>query len=335
MRANYEEFRKIERERDEQKAENEAIAEVVREGLQSLDEQFTGALDEQIARLKQMSARRSDIERLTDEREAFKKENRRLQAAMPQPDDEGLKQRCCKLSAEMFDFYKRQRENLDNALESGYGTHLLKEPERSRWRSEETERHEKGMVDKYCEQFGGAASALCDDLEPRGWCTAEERSRFENPTGPQDIRYTAQQLNAICRRSGYEPKESPAQQNQPQSAEDLRQRSCKLSAELSELIGRWRNAVEGTLQPGMMASVRREADGDPDGSLEIKSHDNWLMEEYDEQFSDKVLRLSDELAWHRCITPETRKKLESPESPKDVRYIARRLKVICDDSEEG
>lgn len=117
--------------------------------------------------------------------------------------------------------------------------------------------------------------------------------------------------------------------------EDLRQRCCRLSAKLSELIGRWRNAVEGALQPGMMASVRREIDGDPDGSLEIKSHDNWLMEEYDEQFSDKVLRLSDELAWHRCITPETRKGLESPESPKDVRHIAQRLKLICDEPDSS
>jgi hypothetical protein len=114
--------------------------------------------------------------------------------------------------------------------------------------------------------------------------------------------------------------------------EDLRERCCKLSAELSELIERWQNAVDAALQLGMIAQAQREGIGDPDGSLEIRSHDIWLVKEYGEKFGGKVLRLSDDLAQHGCITPETRKRLESPEKPQDVQYIAHRLKVICNNS---
>jgi hypothetical protein len=116
--------------------------------------------------------------------------------------DEDLTQRCCKLSAEIRGFYRRQQEDFDKRLRSDYRAVFLEEPHRSQWRAEETERHGRGMVDRYSDQLGGVVSALCDDLESRGWCTPEDRNRFENPTGPQDIRYAAQRLDAICRRSG-------------------------------------------------------------------------------------------------------------------------------------
>ena len=116
--------------------------------------------------------------------------------------DEDLREHCCELSAEIREFYKRQQEDFDKRLRSDLrAVFLQEEPHRSQWRAEETERHEMRMVDRYSELLGGAVSTLCDDLELRGWCTPEDRNRFENPTGLQDIRYTAQRLEAICRRS--------------------------------------------------------------------------------------------------------------------------------------
>jgi peptide methionine sulfoxide reductase MsrB len=118
------------------------------------------------------------------------------------PTDEDLRERCCNLSAEIFDFHRGQQEDLDKRLKSDHRyVFLHEEPYRSQWRAEETERHEKGTVDRYSEQFGGKVSDLCDDLEPYGWCSFEERKRFESPTGTQDIRYTAQRLEVICRKS--------------------------------------------------------------------------------------------------------------------------------------
>jgi hypothetical protein len=115
------------------------------------------------------------------------------------PVNEDLRQRCCELSAEIRKFYRRQKEDFDKRLKSDLRTvFLLEEPHRSQWRAEETERHEKAMVERYSEELGGVVSALCDDLEPHGLCILEQRNRFENPTGPQDIRYTAQRLEAIC-----------------------------------------------------------------------------------------------------------------------------------------
>ena len=114
------------------------------------------------------------------------------------PVNEDLRQCCCKLSAEIREFYNHQQEDFDKRLKSDFRAGFLQEPHRSRWCAEETERHEKGMVDRYSEQFGGAVSELCDDLEPCGKCTPEQRNRFENPAGAQDIRYAAQRLDAIC-----------------------------------------------------------------------------------------------------------------------------------------
>lgn len=113
--------------------------------------------------------------------------------------DGDLRERCCKLSAEIFEFYRRERENAKQTLRSDWGMVFLEEPHhRNQRRSEITERHENEMVDRYSEQLGGKVSGLCDDLEPHGWCSPEDRNRFENPTGAQDIRYTAQRLDAIC-----------------------------------------------------------------------------------------------------------------------------------------
>lgn len=126
-----------------------------------------------------------------------------------------------------------------------------------------------------------------------------------------------------------------AQQPLAPPNEDLRQRSCKLAAELYELIEQWQNGVDAALAPGLMASVQREANGDPDGSLEIRAHGIWLMREYSKLLRGKMLKLSDELAQHRCITPGTRNRFEnSPTKPEDIEDIARRLKVICGEPEE-
>jgi hypothetical protein len=114
------------------------------------------------------------------------------------PVSEDLRQRCCELASEIRKFYNRQQEDLDKRLQSSYAAVFLEEPHRTHWRAEQTERHEKWMVDRYSELFGGAVSDLCDNLEPHEWCSPEERKRFENPTGAQDIRYTAQRLEVIC-----------------------------------------------------------------------------------------------------------------------------------------
>jgi hypothetical protein len=41
------------------------------------------------------------------------------------------------------------------------------------------------------------------------------------------------------------------------------------------------------------------------------------------------LSLSDELAQHKCITPETRKRFEEPAEPQGIQCIAQRLAAIC------
>lgn len=116
--------------------------------------------------------------------------------------------------------------------------------------------------------------------------------------------------------------------------EELRQQCCSLSAELSELIEEWQEGVDEILDAsGMLAQVSYEMEGDPDRSLEIARQGSWLMRQYSEQFGSKTIKLSDELAQHRCINPEIRKRLESPEKPQDVRYIAQRLKLICNTSD--
>lgn len=137
-----------------------------------------------------------------------------------------------------------------------------------------------------------------------------------------------------ARRETEGPNELETQERAAPVSEDLRRRCRELSAELSKLIRQWQEKVSEALQPGLLAKVQREVEGDPDGSLEIKGHDNWLMTEYRERFGIKVLRLSDGLAQRGCITPEIRQRLESPEKPQDVQYIAQRLKLICDEPNE-
>ena len=121
-----------------------------------------------------------------------------------------------------------------------------------------------------------------------------------------------------------------AQQQIAPPNEDLRQRSCELSAELFAFYERWWEGKDRALQPGeAVASVYYEVGGDSERSLEAARHDSWLMKEYRKQFGSKVMRLSDELAQQRCITPETRNKFENPEKPQDIEYIAQRLDALC------
>jgi len=122
------------------------------------------------------------------------------QTATRQLLSEDLRERCYKVSAEIRNFYRRQKEDFDEQMRSDIRTAFSEGSHRSQWRAEATEDHEKKMVEKYSEELGGMVSALCDDLELYGWCPSEDRNRFENPTGSQDIRYTAQRLEAICGR---------------------------------------------------------------------------------------------------------------------------------------
>jgi hypothetical protein len=119
-----------------------------------------------------------------------------------QPLDEDLIQRCCELSAEIFEFLRHQEEDFDKRLKSDHRYVFLEGSYRSQWRAEEAEEYEERIVRKYSEELGGAVSDLCDDLEAYGWCPSRDRNKFETPAGSQDIRYTAQRLEAICRRFG-------------------------------------------------------------------------------------------------------------------------------------
>ena len=136
-----------------------------------------------------------------------------LQPAGRQTINEDLRQRCCKLSTEIFEFYKRQRENLIERLQSDYVSSLYNDPAREQKRAELIELHNTWMVDRYGEQFGGRVLKLSDDLANHNCITPEDRKRFENPTKPQDIQYIAQRLGAICNRSDSDPQERSAQQD--------------------------------------------------------------------------------------------------------------------------
>ncbi len=176
---------------------------------------------------------------LQDRLRQLEAENKQLKEQIPQPNDEDLKRHCCELAAEVFEFYKRQRENIEQALQSDPLIALSKEPARSQRRSEEIERHDKKMVDRYSEQLGGKVSAMCDDLEQRGWFAPEARQRLENPAGPQDIRYVARRLAAICSRSDFDPQKNSVQQNQTQSTQQPRSRQEHRRQRIEE----WRSVI--------------------------------------------------------------------------------------------
>jgi len=155
-------------------------------------------------------------------------------ATITQLSDEDLRERCCKLSGEIREFYTRQQEDFDKRMRSDFRTVFLQEePHQSQWRAEERERHENMMVDRYSEQLGAVVSTLCDDLELRGWCTLQDRNRFENPTGPQDIRYTAQRLAAICNG----PDSGSQEYHERISSTEKRQAATTRRKDVKDLLG--------------------------------------------------------------------------------------------------
>jgi hypothetical protein len=121
--------------------------------------------------------------------------------------EEDLRQRCLKLSAELFEFYRRQRENLDEQLQSDYMSRLYNDLAREQKRTELIERHSTWMVDRYGEQFGSRVLKLSDDLAKHNCITSADRNRFKKPATPQDIQYIAQRLDSICRRSAFDSQE--------------------------------------------------------------------------------------------------------------------------------
>ena len=115
--------------------------------------------------------------------------------------DEGLRQRCRELYAEIFRFSERQRENKEDSLQSDYMLELLDKPAGNKIRSEHAVAHDRFMVGQYRKQFGGDVLALANDLAKHNCITTEDQDRLKNPTNPQDIEYIAQLLDAICRGS--------------------------------------------------------------------------------------------------------------------------------------
>lgn len=114
-------------------------------------------------------------------------------------DDEDLRQRCRKLSVELFEFYRQEQEDLKRRLRYTVLTRKLSDG--SQIRREATDRHDKQTMDKYGEQFGSDVLALSNDLARGDWISLEDQKKLRNPTKPQDIQYIAQCLRAICGKS--------------------------------------------------------------------------------------------------------------------------------------
>ncbi len=139
---------------------------------------------------------------------------REVQTSVSPPANEALRQRCCKLSAELFEFYKRQREDIEVRLQSNYMTSLFNDPVGDQRRSEVVAYYNRGIMDLYSKQFGDKVLTLSDDLAQHNCITSEIRDRFESPTEPQDIRYIAQRLAAICERSKFSSQEHRRQRTE-------------------------------------------------------------------------------------------------------------------------
>jgi hypothetical protein len=126
---------------------------------------------------------------------------REVQAVTSTPIGENLRQRCCKLSTELFEFYRHQQEHRDRAMQSDYMISRLNDPAGGREYTEESARQNRGIMDKYREQLGHKVLALTRDLVQGKHITPRDQDRFENPEKPQDIQYIAQRLAALCGRS--------------------------------------------------------------------------------------------------------------------------------------
>jgi hypothetical protein len=114
------------------------------------------------------------------------------------PVNEDLRQRSCKLSAELFEFYKHQRENIEQAMQSAYMDSLYNDPVGEQKRSEIAAYYDRQIISQYSEHLGSKVLDLSGKLAQRKYITSRDQDRFENPEKSQDIQYIAQRLEAIC-----------------------------------------------------------------------------------------------------------------------------------------
>ena len=117
-----------------------------------------------------------------------------------QPSNEDLRQRCCELSAEIFEFYQQQRQNMEDSLQSEYWDTISDASLREQKRADEIAGHDRWIVDEYRRKFGSKILALSTDLAQVRAITPEDRNIFKNPTRPQDVQYIAARLDEICTR---------------------------------------------------------------------------------------------------------------------------------------
>lgn len=128
-----------------------------------------------------------EVARIENERVFNMPESITNQATTPLKDDE-LKHRCIRVSEELSTFLDR-REKFRNA---GAETDIVFGDHRG-W-------PQKTMAD-YRDKFEREVVTLLDDLEQRGWLTAESRAHLKLPTDdPQTIREVAARLSGICNR---------------------------------------------------------------------------------------------------------------------------------------
>jgi len=164
---------------------------------------LTGAGEDPQVVIQRLTA---ENKRLKETQKALREENQWLHAERDasgnQTGDEELKRRCCELSPEIFEFYRYQRQNMEDQLQSESMGRLYNDPAREQKRAELIEGHNRWIVDQYCEKFGGRTLKLSDDLAKHNCITPEDREKFKNPKKPEDIQYIAQRLDAICGRSG-------------------------------------------------------------------------------------------------------------------------------------
>ncbi len=131
-------------------------------------------------------------------------------ASTPQPppnqttaqlSDETLRERCCKLSAEINEFYLRQRQHMEDILGSEYWDRIFDIPVREQKRADEIARHDRWIVDEYRRKFGSKMRTLSNDLAQAQAITPEDQDIFKNPTKRQDVQCIAERLGEICNRS--------------------------------------------------------------------------------------------------------------------------------------
>lgn len=184
VRAGYELWKEEEQAREKLQAENDTL----KEGLKAIG-----------SSTDRMSTRQSQ-----KENERLKTENERLRAQIPQPNDEGLKQRCCELSEQLFTFLDEHAQK-DPQKGMGFPGINFGNPTTRQNLNEYLQvgaHYNKETMNRYNSQFGRDVAALLGALERRGWFDPQERKKFENlrmAQNRQNIQALAQRLDDICR----------------------------------------------------------------------------------------------------------------------------------------